>query len=81
MTNASPSLAIEQLQLVRLMQLTHDFVAEWRQLFQGAMIRARTDRGRTCTVTLGAIEELLAAGVIAPGYGGSFVLTETGKAI
>ena len=73
------ALAPEQLALVRLMQHGHDYVAEWRHLFQGAMIRATTAKGRHATVTRDGLDELVTSGIMVPGYGGSFALTETGK--
>lgn len=76
----SPPLQPAQLELVRMMQRCA-YVAKWQEMFQGAMVRATTDRGRTCTVRLEDIESLLLAGVIERAWGGSFVLTETGKAL
>lgn len=74
-------MTLDQLALVRLLQLQHDYIEEWRELFQGAMIRARSHRGRTVTVTLYDLESLITAGFLSPGYGGSFILTEAGRAI
>ena len=76
----SPPLAPDALQLVYLMQRAA-YIAKWQELFQGAVIRATTDRGRVATVRLEDIEALLAAGAIERAHGGSFVLTETGRAI
>lgn len=76
-------MAPEQLALVRLLQRARsdDYVEEWRHLFQGAMIRARTAKGRTCTVARDRVEELVSAGIVAPSWGGSFYLTSKGQGL
>jgi hypothetical protein len=69
----------DALRFIRLHQ--RHLVERTEALFQGAMVRARSDRGVTATVTLGEVEGLIAAGLIAPGWGGSFQLTEMGREV
>lgn len=69
----------DALRFIRLHQ--RHFVERWQALFGGAMVRATSDRGVTATVRLETVEALIAAGLLQPGWGGSFNLTEAGKAI
>ncbi len=72
----------EQLHFVRLHQPTsHDWVEAWQHLFQGAMIRARTCKGKTATLARDAVQALVDAGLMTPSYGGSFYLTDEGKRV
>jgi hypothetical protein len=73
------SLPDTAIRFIRLHQ--RHFVERWQAVFQGAMVRATTDRGVTATVRLDELEGLVEAGLLAPGWGGSFVLTERGKGI
>ena len=41
----APDLAQSQLALVRLMQQSHDYIAEWRTLFRGGSVQA-AERGK-----------------------------------
>lgn len=68
-----------QLRFIRLHQ--RHFVESWQAIFCGAMIRARTDRGVTVTVTADECGLLVDLGLMAPGWGGSLMLTEQGKAL
>ena len=80
----APPLDDEQIAFVRLMQLavhTGDYVEEWRHLFQGAMIRATTVRGRKATLQCDKVQALVDAGVLMPSHGGSFYLTDAGRGI
>jgi hypothetical protein len=82
MTTAS--LEPDQLALVRLMQLaihSSDYVAEWRHLFQGAMIRATTVQGKRATLQRDKVQALVDAGIISPNWGGSFYLTDMGRGL
>lgn len=65
-----------QERFVRLHQ--RHFVERCQKLFQGAMVRATTDRGMTATVRLDELESLVASGVVAPAHGGLFVVTPEG---
>lgn len=68
----------DQLRFIRLHQ--RYLVAETRELFQGAMVRARSDRGITATLRLDELEDLIAAGLVAP-RNGAFAVTEQGRAV
>ena len=57
------------------------FVEKWQAVFQGAMVRATTDHGVTATVRLDELEGLVEAGLLQPGWGGSFMLTDAGKTV
>ena len=67
------------IRFIRLHQ--RHFVEKWQAVFQGAMVRATTDRGVTATVRLDELEALLSEGLLQPGWGGSFMLTERGREI
>ncbi len=74
----------DQLAFVRLMQRAihaSDYVEEWRHLFQGAMIRARTVRGNRATLQRDKVQALVDAGLLSPSSGGSFHLTDLGRGI
>lgn len=73
------SLPDTAIRFIRLHQ--RHFVEKWQAVFQGAMVRATTDRGVTATVRLDELEGMISAGLVQPGWGGSFVLTDEGKAI
>lgn len=72
-----PALPDSALRFLRLHQ--RYFVERWQAIFQGAMVRATTDRGVTATVRLDELERMVEAGLLRPGWGGSFVLTDEGK--
>jgi hypothetical protein len=78
-TNLDP----DALAFLRLHQVTSssDYVDEWRAIFQGAMIRAKTHRGKTATLARDAVQALVDAGLMQPSYGGTFYLTEEGKRV
>ena len=69
----------DQLRFIRLHQ--RYFVERWQALFGGATIRATSDRGITAAVRLDELEDLIGAGLLQPGWGGSFNLTERGKMV
>lgn len=74
----------DQLAFVRLHQraiTTSDYVDEWRHLFQGAMIRARTVRGARATLQRDKVQELVDMGILCPSHGGSFYLTDLGRGL
>lgn len=71
----------DQLAFIRLHQAGSDWVEEWRHLFQGAMIRAKTVKGKTATIARDAVQALIDAGLMKPNHGGSFYVTEAGKLI
>lgn len=73
------SLTDSQLRFVRLHQ--RHFVEAWQGLLGGGMIRARTDRGVTATITKEEADGLIDAGILSTGWGGMFQLTEQGKQI
>lgn len=80
----SPPLSDDQLAFVRLIQISihsTDYVAEWRHLFQGAMIRATTVQGKRATLQRDAVQSLVDMGLLSPSHGGSFYLTETGRGL
>lgn len=78
----APDLSADQAALLQIMHPGNShYVEEWRTVFQGAMVRATTSKGRKVTIHLYELEALISAGLIVPGYGGSFALTERGKAI
>lgn len=56
------------------------FVESWQQLFQGAMFRARTDRGETVTLRADETNALLTAGLIDVHHGAVYV-TPAGEAL
>lgn len=79
-----PTLTDDQLAFMRLMQLairSADYVAEWRHLFQGAMIRATTVQGKRATLQRDKVQSLVDMGLLSPSHGGSFYLTETGRGL
>lgn len=76
---APDSLTDTALRFIRLHQ--RHFVEKWQAIFNGAMVRATTDRGVTATVTVDELQSLVEAGLLQPDYGGSFQLTERGKGI
>lgn len=81
---AHPQLNDDQIAFVHLMQSAirqSDYVEEWRHLFQGAMIRATTVRGRKATLQRDAVQSLVDMGILTPSYGGSFYLTDLGRGI
>lgn len=69
----------DQLRFIRLHQ--RFFVEKWQGLFGGATIRATSDRGVSAALRLDELEGLVSAGLLQPGWGGSFNLTEAGKAV
>lgn len=77
-------LSDDQIRFVRLHQLAiggSEYVEEWRHLFSGATVRARTNRGRTACCPKEEVDGLVAAGLMTIGYGGSFYLTDAGRKI
>lgn len=77
-------LSADQIQFIRLLQLSlhqSDYVEEWRHLFQGAMIRATTVRGKRATLQRDAVQSLVDQGLLMPSHGGSFYLTDLGRGI
>lgn len=71
-------MTIDQLRFIRLHQRC--LVAETRELFQGAMVRAVSDRGISATLRLDELEDLINAGLVAP-RNGAFAVTEQGRAV
>lgn len=69
----------DQLRFLRLHQ--RHLVERTQAIFQGAMVRATTDRGRTATVRIDELEILLEAGVMAQAHGGAFTVTEQGRGL
>lgn len=57
------------------------FVETWQALFGGAMVRARTDRGVTATLTEQEVHELVRDGIMTRGWGGMMHLTDAGKIV
>lgn len=79
-----PALSDDQLALVRLMQLairSSDYIHEWRWLFQDAMVRAVTVRGKRVTLQRDAVQGLVDMGLLRPDVGGMFYLTDLGRGI
>lgn len=56
-------------------------VERTQPIFQGAMVRATSDKGEHATVRLDELEDLIGAGLMAQGWGGSFYLTEAGRGL
>jgi hypothetical protein len=77
------SLTPDQIAFVRIHQtgVGHNYVSEWKHVFLGATIRATTNKGKTATLDRDAVQELVDAGLMTTGYGGSFHLTDAGKAL
>lgn len=73
------SLTTDQLRFIRLHQ--RHLVERTQVIFQGAMVRAVSDRGVTATVRLDELESLLADGVMAQAHGGAFTVTESGRGL
>ena len=71
----------EQIAFVRLHQTGTDWVEEWRHLFQGATIRAKTRLGKFASLPVNAVQSLVDMGLMLPGHGGSFELTSEGRKI
>lgn len=69
----------DQLRFVRLHQ--RHLVERTQAIFQGAMVRAVSDRGVTAAVRLDELEDLLERGVLARAWGGAFTVTEMGRAL
>ena len=57
------------------------FVESWHSLFQGGMIRARTDKGRTATIMMQEVIELCSRGYMVTSHGNALLVTELGKQI
>lgn len=74
MTNV---LTDQQLRFLRLHQCR--VVERTQALFQGAMVRATSDRGEHATVRLDELEGLVHSGLLAPAWGGAFTVTEQGR--
>lgn len=72
-------LTLDQIRFIRLHQ--RYLVDKYQTLFGGATVRAWTERGATASVRLDELESLLAEGLLQRGWGGSFNLTEAGKAV
>ena len=70
-----------QLRLVRLLQRSHDYVETWRHVFKGGTILAKTAQGKTASVSKDDVDDMISFGLLASGWGGSYYLTEKGKAI
>lgn len=68
----------EQLRFLRLHQSR--IVERTQAIFQGAMVRATSDRGEHATVRLDELESLIGAGLLAPTHG-AFAVTEMGRGI
>lgn len=73
------TITTDQLRFVRLHQRC--LVERTQALFQGAMVRAVSDRGIAATVRLDELEDLVHAGLLAPTWGGAFSVTETGRGL
>lgn len=56
------------------------FVQSWQQLFSGAMVRARADRGLTVTIRADELNHLATENLIEERHG-VLHLTEAGKAL
>ncbi|WP_448043764.1 hypothetical protein [Bradyrhizobium liaoningense] len=56
-------------------------VERTQAIFQGAMVRATSDRGEHATVSLDELEDLVHSGLLAPAWGGAFTVTEMGRGI
>jgi DNA replicative helicase MCM subunit Mcm2 (Cdc46/Mcm family) len=69
----------DQLRFLRLHQ--RHLVERTQAIFQGAMVRAVSDRGVTATVRLDELETLLEAGVMTQAHGGAFTVTEQGRGL
>lgn len=57
-----------------------DWIETWQHLMQGAQIKVRTMRGRAVYISRDDVDELVAGGYVALGWGGSFHLTDLGRA-
>ena len=69
----------DQLRFLRLHQSR--LVERTQPIFQGAMVRATSDRGEHATVRLDELESLIAGGLLAPSWGGAFLVTEQGRVL
>jgi hypothetical protein len=69
----------DQLRFLRLHQSR--VVERTQELFQGAMVRATSDRGEHATVRLDELESLIGAGLLAPAWGGAFTVTQMGRGL
>jgi hypothetical protein len=69
----------QQLRFLRLHQSR--IVERTQAIFQGAMVRATSDKGEHATVRLDELEDLIGAGLLAPAWGGAFTVTEMGRAL
>jgi hypothetical protein len=58
-----------------------DAPVKWQWLFQGSMLRAETERGRSASISAAAFDELVRAGVMEPIEGAiaGVRLTEAGR--
>jgi hypothetical protein len=74
----------DQIAFVRLHHAhkhSNDWIEETRYLFQESMIRVKTRLGKRATLARDAVLMLIDTGFMVPSHGGSFVLTDKGKAI
>jgi hypothetical protein len=69
----------DALRFLRLHQ--RRLVERTQPIFQGAMVRATSDRGEHVTVRLDELEGLIGAGLLAPAWSGAFMVTERGRGL
>lgn len=74
------TLTPDQLRFVRLHRQEHDYIEEWRELFGGGTIRARTNWGRVAAICKPMLDDLICAGLLMKQCGG-FYLTAKGNAL
>lgn len=66
----------------RFLRMHQSRIVERTQaIFQGAMVRATSDRGEHATVRIDELEGLVHSGLLAPAWGGAFTVTEAGRGI
>lgn len=58
-----------------------EYITEWREMFGGGTIKAKTNKGRVAALSRARVDALIADGLMGTGWGGSFHVTEKGRAV
>lgn len=70
-----------QLRFLRLHQLRDaEYIEEWGHMFRHSMVRAMTNKGKTAAASRDEINEMVRIGLLRQGHGGSFHVTDLGRA-
>lgn len=79
-----PTLTLDQLRFIRIHQIADgsEYVEQWREVFGGATIHAKTNRGKVATIAKFEADALVTAGLLGKGWDQrSFYVTDLGRKI